>query len=86
MGADHAEMFSVGDCGMPDNIASFSNGDRTGVYTTVGVVWTFTCDSGYSLSGSVSVTCGLNRLWRGSAPECSKYFICFWYGIDHYNS
>ena len=70
-------MFSVGDCGMADNIGSFSNGNYDGVPTTAGVTWTFTCDTGYSLSGSASITCESGGLWSGSVPECGEHFFCW---------
>ena len=70
-------MFSVGDCGMPDNIGSFSNGNYDGGPTAEGVTWTFTCDTGYSLSGSASMTCGSGGLWSSSVPECGEHFFCW---------
>ncbi|XP_078598028.1 sushi, von Willebrand factor type A, EGF and pentraxin domain-containing protein 1-like [Branchiostoma floridae x Branchiostoma japonicum] len=36
-----------------------------------GDVATFTCDSGYSLSGSATLTCQVDTTWNGASPTCA---------------
>ena len=54
----------------------FTNGQQTGVLTTVGETWTFTCDTGYSRSGPATITCGSNGQWLDIVLQSSEYFIC----------
>ena len=49
----------------------------------VGTVATYTCDTGYTLNGNTTRTCGSDGMWSGSAPTCQgkwnkvcKLFIC----------
>ncbi|XP_003391963.3 PREDICTED: CUB and sushi domain-containing protein 1-like, partial [Amphimedon queenslandica] len=55
---------NCGDPGTPDDGSKSSN-----VYTYNSVV-SFQCNSGYSLSGSVSLICLSNGSWNGSVPSC----------------
>ena len=38
--------------------------------TTFGSTATYTCDTGYTLSGSQSRTCGADGNWTSSVPFC----------------
>ncbi len=38
----------------------------------VGTVATFTCDTGYTLNGGTTRTCGSDGVWSGSAPVCQR--------------
>ena len=46
------------------------NGQVTVSGTTEGSIATYTCDEGFTLSGSTSQTCGSNGTWRPAAPVC----------------
>eukprot|EP00058_Branchiostoma_floridae_P004385 XP_002589873.1 hypothetical protein BRAFLDRAFT_235843 [Branchiostoma floridae] len=35
-------------------------------------VMSFTCDSGYELDGSATITCEADRTWTDSAPSCPR--------------
>ena len=39
---------------------------------TVDTVASFSCNRGYSLSGSTSRTCQTSRLWTSELPTCSQ--------------
>ena len=39
--------------------------------TTFGSTATYTCDTGYTLSGSQSRTCGADEMWISTEPTCS---------------
>ena len=52
------------------------NGAVSTTGTGVGDTATYTCNSGYELSGSDTRTCQSNGEWSGSAPTCEgKYSI-----------
>ena len=56
------------DCGAPP--AADSNGAVLALATTTfGSVATYTCNSGYNLVGSTTLTCQADETW-GSAPTC----------------
>ena len=55
------------DCGDP---GTPTNGRRTLFSTTYNSVVTYTCDVGYTLEGSNSITCQSNGQWSGSVPQC----------------
>ncbi len=38
--------------------------------TIFGSTATYSCNNGYTLSGSVSRTCGASGFWSGSEPTC----------------
>lgn len=46
--------------------------------TTTGSITTasFTCQSGYYLSGAFILTCGTDELWSDDPPTCSMHFYC----------
>ncbi|KAI8494281.1 hypothetical protein Bbelb_280410 [Branchiostoma belcheri] len=54
----------------PELVAAV-NGGMTGNYFYQDVM-RFTCDSGYDLVGSVSLTCQSDRTWDGIAPTCTR--------------
>ena len=56
---------SCGDPGTPNNGKKSSS-----VYTYNSII-SFQCDSGYLLSGPVSLICLSNGLWNGPAPTCN---------------
>ncbi|KAI8507036.1 hypothetical protein Bbelb_154750, partial [Branchiostoma belcheri] len=47
------------------------NGEMTG-FNFYQDVMQFSCDSGYDLIGSVSLTCQADRTWSGSTPTCTR--------------
>ena len=48
--------------------------------TTITITATYTCNTGYIVTGSSSRTCGSDGLWSPAAPTCdSKYMITAWY-------
>eukprot|EP00117_Sycon_ciliatum_P048173 scpid2370/ scgid5761/ Sushi, von Willebrand factor type A, EGF and pentraxin domain-containing protein 1; CCP module-containing protein 22; Polydom; Selectin-like osteoblast-derived protein; Serologically defined breast cancer antigen NY-BR-38 len=57
----------VVDCGDP---GTPRNGDRTGDSTIYNSEFSFTCDTGYSLFGSVTRRCQASGAWSGSQPTC----------------
>ena len=62
-----APKFSV-DCGPLNNP---NNGQvNVSPETTIGSIATYTCDIGYTLSGSQSRTCGVDGNWTSSEPFC----------------
>ncbi len=48
-----------------------ANGNVSVQSRTVGGTATYTCSTGYNLSGSSTRTCQTNRAWSGTAPTCS---------------
>ena len=49
--------------------------------TTLGSTATYTCDTGYTLSGSQTRTCQMNETWSLFAPVCEgMVFIHFKFG------
>ena len=69
----------AGGCGDP--------GTRFGITriisgTAVGDRVTYTCQTGYILSGSSSRTCQTSGYWSGRLPTCtSEYFMSFVYSV-----
>lgn len=58
--------FSVADCG-----ATIPNG----IVEIASTTFTYTCATGYNLTGPSTRTCHANGTWSGSGPSCeSKYF------------
>ena len=43
--------------------------------TTFGSTATYTCDTGYTLSGSQTRTCGENGNWTSSEPICQGKYL-----------
>ena len=62
------------DCGDPGAIANGSV--DTGGGTTFGSTATYSCDSGYSLSGSATRTCNAVAVWTPAAPTCVEIADC----------
>ncbi|CAH1250645.1 CSMD1 [Branchiostoma lanceolatum] len=52
-----------------------ANGEMTG-FNFYNDVMEFTCDSGYDLVGSVSLTCQFDRTWDGVVPTCTHIDEC----------
>ncbi len=67
----------AGPCGDPPTIP---NGSRTFTGTTFGETATYTCDNGYQLSGSSTVTCQASGSWS-PAPTCPsrkiRNYLCY---------
>ena len=57
-------------CGPPHSVTNGTPGTPTS--TTFGGIVTYTCDSGYSLSGSATVTCMSGGSW-GTRPTCTGF-------------
>ena len=55
------------DCG---SLVSPINGQISVSSTTIGSTASYTCSSGYSLSGATVRTCQANGQWSGTAPVC----------------
>ena len=72
------EIKSVGIISTDVQCPALSDPENGAVSTTgteIGDTATYTCNSGYELSGSDSRTCQLNGEWSGSAPTCEgKYY------------
>ena len=50
--------------------------------TTFGSTATYTCDTGYTLSGSQSRTCGTDGSWTFQSPSClGEKLVIVLYGI-----
>ncbi|XP_019625813.1 PREDICTED: LOW QUALITY PROTEIN: sushi, von Willebrand factor type A, EGF and pentraxin domain-containing protein 1-like [Branchiostoma belcheri] len=52
-------------------ITAPTNGGNSGC-TTYSCGMTFSCNSGYELSGNSAITCQSNGQWSGSRPSCSR--------------
>ena len=55
------------DCKVPPGI---ENGSVSAPATTLGSVASYTCNTGYSLSGAPTRTCQADGTWSGTAPTC----------------
>ena len=53
-----------------DALSDPANGTVSITGTGVGDTATYSCDEGYELSGSGTLTCQLNGEWSGSPPTC----------------
>lgn len=63
----HLVFLSAVDCGSLDNPV---NGDVDVPQTEFPGVATYTCNTGYILSGGNTRTCQTNEMWSGVAPTC----------------
>ena len=61
------------DCGQPD--PANDNGDVIVDTTTFESTASYTCDDGYILTGSVTVTCQADATWSDTAPECVRKYM-----------
>lgn len=67
-------LYTAVDCGPPPGITNGSPGTPT--KTTFGGTVTYSCSSGYQLSGSAPVTCMASGSWS-TRPTCvGMYTIC----------
>ena len=62
-----------GYCGDPGTPV---NGRRSISGLTEGHTVTYTCNTGYRLSGSATRTCQSNGLWSGSSATCPRKYFC----------
>jgi formylglycine-generating enzyme len=60
------------DCGTPPTV---TNGTHTFTTTTTGSMASYNCNSGYTLSGSATLTCSATGSW-GTAPTCTDTNEC----------
>ncbi len=51
----------------------------------VNTVATYTCDTGYTLNGGSTRTCGSDGVWSGLAPTCQRKIYTVWMYV-HYSS
>ena len=66
-------FFAAVDCG---TLAAPQNGQVTLTATTFMSTATYSCNSGYNLSGSGTRTCQASGTWSDTAPTCDcKYSI-----------
>lgn len=66
-----SDCIAVG-CGPPSNP---DNGQvATPFGTALNDVAAYSCDEGYSLTGSATQTCGSNGMWTPTAPACDGNF------------
>ena len=64
-------MSSVGKpCGQPDVPTDGSVDTSAG--TSFGDVAKYSCDTGYTLSGTAERTCQAEGIWNGSVPTCQS--------------
>ena len=76
--------FIVVDCGPLTNP---DNGQVvTSHGTTFGSTATYTCDTGYTLSGSQTRTCGADGVWTLFTPVCEGTYTNTDAGIDNHGS
>lgn len=69
-----SNLHTLGYCGYP---GTPTNGRKTGYTYTQGNTVTYSCNTGYSISGSSSRTCLSNGQWSGSPTSCpSKLVYC----------
>ena len=68
------------DCGVLINPA---NGEVVAFVTTFNSTATYSCNTGYTLTGDDMRTCLETGLWSGSEPMCTGKYIsmvrCIWY-------
>ena len=53
-----------------------ANGTVSTTGTGVGDTATYTCDDGYELSGSGTLTCLSSGEWSGLLPTCEGKYVC----------
>lgn len=69
---DCADGYSGMNCQTPNDCGALTNptnGTVSAPSTTMGATATYSCNQGFSLSGSATRTCGASG-WTGSAPTC----------------
>ncbi len=64
-------ILPVIDCGAPPTI---SDGSRTLAGTTLGETATYSCNSGFSISGSAIITCLASGSWEPE-PACTRELL-----------
>ena len=83
-------LIIVLDCGTLPNPVDGTVSHPT---TTYGSEATFSCETGYTLSSTLPLTCQANGLWSGTSPTCDingksqlitqvAYSINKWYGCS----
>ena len=51
------------------------HGQLNGTGLTFGSTLIYSCNTGYALNGSSTITCMANRQWSGQAPDCSRKLL-----------
>ena len=64
-------LFLTVSCGSLDDPI---NGRVTTTGTTLSSIATYTCDTGYTLTGDMTRTCQANRDWTGLEPSCNREY------------
>ena len=78
-------MFVVNDINC-DPLTGPDNGQvDTSNGTIVGSIATYTCDTGYALSGSQSRICGADGNWTSTVPMCKGKPSCNLHSSCHFN-
>ena len=68
----HDSFLSVAvDCG---GLPSPANGQVATSITTLGSTATYSCNNGYTLSGSAMRNCLTDATWSGTEPTCSRKY------------
>ena len=62
---------AVGSCDEPEIP---SNGDKVVNGNLEGDMVTYSCNSGFNLSGDANRTCQSNGQWSGTQPKCNRTF------------
>ncbi len=68
-------IYSTGIC---SNLPSLTNGMISYSFAgsdDVGTLAIYICDTGYTLNGGTTRTCGSDGVWSGSPPVCQRKFI-----------
>ena len=74
-------MYSAVNCGTPPDVINGSPGTQD--MTTLGGMVTYTCDIGYILSGSPTVSCLASGSWS-TRPTCiGMYNIVYYLFVTH---
>ena len=72
------ELVDCGDPGTP------SNGFKTGSNYKFGSVVSYSCTTGYQLSGPQTRSCQANGKWSGTQPECVGEYNTHQHYVDHH--
>ena len=65
-------MFPVVDCGDPGTVDHATKAGSIYIYNNV---VTYTCNTGYEMSGSASITCQASGFWSDNQPICTSKML-----------
>ena len=57
------------------NLTGIRSGQRTGTRLPIGSQVIYSCNTGYMLNGSSTITCKADGQWSGKAPDCSRKLL-----------